>query len=254
MLEAQAGDDENTIQEPLLNQVETGNVGSDERNSDTGEREEEENLPEVPFEPYKSYVKFFFEFVKWILPLVVCDLNAAIVLDHFQKSKWWRSCLSVVLIINAVVVFHAARAIDRDVAKVDEEVRSQEGAGSENPPMNWNSYENIYGKAARKVDVWLASACQVHPGITVERPTGTTSFLSHLCWILWAFLFASAFSETLEVGHEILFPKSNNQTDQSQSMTGKPNALPNSILSNISHFPEELQLWITDDVYKIYKQ
>ena len=249
MLEAQAGDDENTIQEPLLNQVETGNVGSDERNLNIVEREEEEeeNLPEVPFEPYKSYIKFFFHFVKWILSLVIFDFIAAIDDYGLRGMKWWRLHRSVVLIINAVVIFHAARAIDRDVTKVDEEVRSQEGSSSENPPTDWNSYENIYGKAARKVDVWLASACQVHPGTTVERPMGTTSFLSHLCWILWAFLFASAVSETVEVGREILLPKPNNPTLQSQSMNRKPNALSSSNLSDISHFPENVQHWITDE-------
>jgi len=254
MLQARAEDDENTIQEPLLNQLETGNVGSVERNLDTGEREEEEeeNLPEVPFEPYKSYIKFFFHFVKWTLLLVIFDFIAAIDDDDLRGMKWWRSHRSVVLIINAVVVFHAARAIDRDVTKVDEEVRSQEGSGSENPPMDWNSYEYIYGKVARKVDVWLASVCQVHPGTTVERPMGTTSFVSHLCWILWAFLFASAFSETFEVGREILFLKPNNQTDQSQSMNSKPNVLSSSNLSNISHFPKKVQHWITDEGYRRY--
>ncbi len=237
----QAGDEENaTIQEPLLNPNYDSNVDTLASTlvTDEGDEEEEDNLPDVPLEPYISYVKFFFHFAKWILPVVVFDFIAMIVSDSGNGTEWNRSVFALVLIINTVAFFFAAMVIDRDVAKVDEESRTEEGSGrSEALPIDWNNYENIHGKVARKVDEVLASACQVHPVTTQQRPAGTTSFLSHMCWIVWAFLFASAFSETFELGYDHLLP----------DVKERPEASNDAIVSDISHFPENLQKWITTD-------
>ena len=224
----QVADEENTIRDSLLDNIDNRNVT---------EEEEEDDLPNMPLEPYKTYAKFACRFAKWILPLCVFDVYAFIVHDFEDHSSGPSSFAAGVFILNTMFLFLAARAIDRDVAKVDEELQSQEQGGTQNPTMDWNNYENIYGKVARKIDVWLASACRTQPVTTEERrPTGTTSFLSHVCWILWALFLASAYSMTMDLAYHKVFPDEGIERGVTNT---------SSVFSNISHFPDGVQHWIS---------
>lgn len=221
MMQRQAGDEESTIQHPLL---------------DTLHSEEEEDLPEVSLGPYKSYAKYFWQCSKWVLLLCLFDAIARIIWEESRHEPWRVYWEAVAWIVNAVFFFLAARAVDRDVFKVDEEVQSETQSGNENPQIDWDNYDHIYGRVARRIDVWLTSACRPHRVSMRERPSATTSFVSHMCWIAWAICFASAYSKTLES----LFGSINQEV---------PEGIPtntSSTFSNISHLSQSLQSWIVD--------
>ncbi len=226
-MQRQAGDEESTIQHPLLD---TAGAGNRTLNS-----EEEEDLPEISLAPYKSYAKYFWQCSKWLLLLCLFEMIAMIVWDEGYGEPWREQWQSFVWIVNTVFFFLAARAVDRDVLKVDEEVQSDAQSGNENPQMDWNNYEHIYGRVARRVDVWLTSACRPHHVSTRERSSTTTSFLSHMCWIAWAICFASAYSKTLDS----LFLTTKEAPEEIPRNTS-------STFSNISHLSQSVQSWILD--------
>ena len=222
MMQRQEGDEESTIQHPLLDTLRS--------------EEEEEDLPEVSLGPYKSYAKYFWQCSKWLLLLWLFDVIAVIIWEESRHEPWRVYWEAVVWIVNAVFFFLAAQAVDRDVFKVDEEIQSETQSGNENPRIDWDNYEYIYGRVARRIDVWLASTCRPHRVSTRERSSTTTSFLSHVCWIAWAICFASAYSKTLDS----LFRSTNQEV---------PEGIPtntSSTFSNISHLSQSLQSWIVD--------
>lgn len=262
----QPRDEEEAVQEPLLNSgnndrnTENAVVG-DERTVGVVEIREDENLPGLPVEKYKSFVKFLLHFAKYILPLVVFDIVTMIVVDENRpwgeegwKYSWLGAYVSAVLFLNMVFFFLAAKAIDRDVIKADRREELSGEGGAENPVgcfgMDCNNRENIYGRVARKVDVLLISACQTHRTTTEPRPTGT-SFLSHLCWILWALLLANSYADILDMGkHQFYDAKapSKNETKPptKHNLIPIPETTPPTVFSNISHFPKDVQRWIAD--------
>ena len=244
----QPRDDEEAVQEPLLNSSSSNNNNrntenvSDERT--VVEIREDEHLPELPVEKYKSCAKFFWHFAKYILPLVVLDVVTLTVADAY---------VSAVLFLNVVFFFLAAQAIDRDVVEADrrEELYGEAG-GAENPQgscfgMDCNNHNNIYGRVARKVDVWLISACKTHQTTIEPRPTGT-SFLSHLCWVIWAILLANSYADILEMGKHQFYDASTNKNTTKASTNNHLSPIPSeTVVSNISHFPKDLQRWLVDD-------
>ena len=280
----QPRDEEEAIKEPLLNSssssssdnnggssssnnnkniknrntesTEKGNaVVGDERTVGVVEIQEDEHLPGLPVEKYTSCVKFFFHFAKYMLALLVIDIVTGMIVVSEQCCMWWENeslagaFVLAVLFLNVVVFFLAAKAIDRDVVKVDgdrKEGRLSSGEGdAKNPPgsfgMDCNNRENIYGRVARKIDVWLISACKTHRTTTMEprlRPTGT-SFLSHLCWILWALVLANSYADILELGKHQFYDAKVMPTLVPTTAT-----IPPTVFSNITHFPKDLQQWI----------
>ena len=257
----QPRDEEEAVQEPLLNSSNNdrnteNTVVGDERTVGAVEIREDEHLPGLPVEKYKSFLKFLLHFAKYILPLVVFDIVTIIVVDESHpleegwKYSWLGAYVSAVLFLNMVFFFLAAKAIDRDVIKADRREELSGEGGAENPAgcfgMDCNNRENIYGRVARKVDVWLISACQTHRTTTEPRPTGT-SFLSHLCWILWALLLANSYADILDMGkHQFYDAKapSTNETKLPSNHHLIPETTPPTVFSNISHFPKDVQRWI----------
>ena len=259
----QPRDDEEAVQEPLLNSSNNSNnrntedvVVGDERT--VVEIREDEHLPGLPVEKYKSCAKFVLHFAKYILPLVVLDVVTLIVADQQERWEEWKyeswagAYVSAVLFLNVVFFFLAAQAINRDVVEADrrEELYGEAG-GAENPQgscfgMDCNNHNNIYGRVARKVDVWLISACKTHRTTIEPRPTGT-SFLSHLCWVLWGILLANSYADILEMGKHQFYDAANKNTTKASTNNHLSPFPSETVVSNISHFPKDLQRWIVDD-------
>jgi len=220
------------------------NSNNDVRVEDTIPIEEEDHhhLPEPPLELYASYAKYCFRFARWLLVLVVVDISIVIITD----MEFW------VVLLNALFFFVAARAIDRDVAKVDGLTTSTTVANGEaddavTTTTDWNNHEHIYGQVARRFDAWLASVSKTNPTATNHRQpssvVGKTSFLTHLCWILWALFLASGYSETMNLAQEMIFPSPKNVT----AAEGKSDS---DAIENISEYPKDVQNWIKHESNK----
>lgn len=209
------------------------------------EEEEHHHLPEPPLELYASYAKYCFRFARWLVVLVFVDISIVMVTD----MEIW------VVLLNGLFFFVAARAIDRDVAKVDELTTPTTVtvaiSDTGDATTDWNNHEHIYGQVARRFDTWLASVSRTNPTAGNQRQSssvvGKTSFLTHLCWILWALILASGYSETMNLAQEMLFPSPKNVTTAEGESESNSDAI-----ENFSEYPEMVQNWIKHEsnVYK----
>lgn len=284
-------EDRTTIQDPLL---ENNNNGDDESGFVGGGAREEENLPgqqqQLPPELRAFWSKFqsFCFFGRWLLPLLAFDVVVFFAVRYNQyfyyglhplyhadryetrwrNKSWWNVLAVAVLIANCHFFKVAAAAIDRDVAKVDQEqLEHEQKLGEEDRGNHWNrpsptaeaeaiaeDWENrqhMYGRVARSVDVWLLSACKTHQGSTIKVPRGTTSFLSHCSWLAFCFLYVSGCSRAMDL---IMKKENDNKIKKIYDSGLNPFATDAAYpiknrganFENITSFPENVRAWITD--------